>query len=119
MERHLKISKSLAEFLDNKFEIFGFRLGFDPIVGLVPVIGDIVPLIVGAYMAWIGYKLNLPRQKVAQIMFNTLLDSVVGFIPLLGDFGDFAIKSHMRNLEILESGFDSPKNNVIEGQIIE
>lgn len=109
MDKHIKISKSLASFLDNKFEVFGFKFGIDPIVGLVPVLGDILPIVVGFYIAWIAYKLDIPKHKIVQIILNTLVDFVLGLIPVLGDFGDFTFKSYIRNYEILEASTNNKK----------
>lgn len=117
MDKHLTFAQNLADILDNKFSILGLKFGIDPIIGLIPVAGDVLPVIVGIYMAWIGWKLNLPSGKVFRILFNAALDVLIGFLPVVGDLGDFAFKSHTMNMDILKSSFSGLENRILDGTI--
>jgi hypothetical protein len=116
MRNHLRTASYIANLLDNKFKVFGLRFGIDPIIGLIPGGGDAVSLLLSLYIVWIGVKAKLPRNKIIEMLRNTLLDFVIGLIPVLGDLADFTYKANIRNLEIVEQFY---KGDVIEGEIVE
>lgn len=102
MQHHIRIASRLAHLLDENFKVGGFRFGLDPVMGLVPGIGDVAPFALSLYIIWIGTQMDLPQEKVAQMLANSLLDLVIGFVPLVGDIGDFTFKSNTKNLKILQ-----------------
>ncbi len=91
----------LAHLLDARFKVFGFRFGYDSLLGLVPGIGDTISLAPSAWMVWRAQQLGLPRGKIARMAANTGFDYVIGSIPLLGDIVDFGFKANLRNAAIL------------------
>lgn len=117
MYRHLKIARTFAELLDNKFEIAGAKFGLDPIIGLIPVIGDILPLITSAYFVWIGWQMGIPKNKLGLMALNTFIDVLIGLTPVFGDIGDFAYKCHSQNMQILDEYLEKP-SVLIEGKIV-
>lgn len=102
MEEHLKIARHIAKLLDTNFNFFGKKIGYDGIVGLVPVLGDVVTFGYSFYLIWIGIKLGIPTPAVLRMIVNTIMDFVLGFVPILGDFADFFYKSNVKNFHILE-----------------
>ena len=115
MRKHLKIATSLANLLDNKFEFMGLRFGIDPILGLIPGGGDLVSFLLSLYIVWIGLKMELPRNRIIRMIWNTTLDFGIGLVPVLGDIADFAFKSNLMNLEILKQ---HAGKDIIEGEIV-
>lgn len=103
MQKHIKLAETFVELLENRFSVLGFRFGLDPLLGLLPVTGDVIAAIVALYLVWIGLQMKLPNEKVVQMVGNILLDMLLGFIPIVGDVADFAFKSSSKNLEILKS----------------
>lgn len=103
VDKHLEIAKKLAKLLDNQFEIFGFKFGIDPLIGLVPGIGDISPFLLNLYFAWIAYSLKLPSNKVWQILWYGSIDILLGLVPVIGDYIDFTYKSYAKSLEVIEN----------------
>jgi hypothetical protein len=103
MEKHIKVATSLVELLENRFSIFGFRFGLDPILGLFVGAGDAVTAMIALYVVWIAMRMNLPTEKIVRMLGNIALDLAIGFIPVFGDIADFGFKSNTRNLEILKS----------------
>jgi hypothetical protein len=101
--KHLKTARLLTELLENKFKIGPFKFGLDPIVGLVPIVGDLFPAVLSIYMIWIGWKMNIPRRELARMTFYVVMDYTLGLVPVLGDAVDFVFKSNTRNLSILNS----------------
>ncbi len=103
MERHLKIASSLTHLLENRFRIFGKKFGLDPILGVIPGIGDVIPIILSFYLVWIAVQLRLPDDKISLMIRNIVIDFFIGIIPLIGDVGDFFYKSNTKNLQIIKT----------------
>ena len=99
---HLKTLEYLVDLLDSKFAIGKFKFGLDPIIGLLPGIGDVLPLFLSAYIIYIAIQENISQKAIAQMVAYTVLDFVLGTIPVIGDAADFFYKSHTKNLELLK-----------------
>lgn len=93
----------LATLLDAQFAIPGFktRIGLDPIIGLIPGVGDLVTGGLSIYILMQARRLGLPRHIQARMLANIGLDAVVGSVPVLGDVFDVAFKSNRRNMKLL------------------
>jgi len=76
------------------------RVGPDPIVGLVPVVGDVVSALVGFWLIAEATRFGIPRIVVGRMIANTVVDMAVGSIPVLGDLFDVASHSKSRNLSL-------------------
>ena len=112
---HLNHARRFARLLDSQFGIAGFRFGIDAIVGFLPGAGDLITLVMGCYLLWIGALFNLPASALLRMIINLAADFAIGTIPLVGDVTDIFFKSNMRNLAILEKYLP---DNVIEGEVI-
>jgi hypothetical protein len=113
----LKSARRLAWLLDAQFNILGFRFGFDPIVGVIPWVGDIATFGASLYMMWVGAKLDLPRHKLAQMFINGVADVLLGVIPIAGHIADAIFKSHIRNLRIIEEHIGDAES-MIDGDLL-
>lgn len=85
------------------------RVGLDPIVGLIPVVGDAVAAAVGLWVIAEAAHFGIPRIVLARMSVNLIVDLAIGAIPILGDVADVALRSNSRNLALfrrhaLESG---------------
>jgi hypothetical protein len=109
----------LERLLERSFTVPGVNMpvGLDAIIGLVPVLGDIVTTAMGAYVVWEARNIGLPKWKLARMGANVLLDTAIGAIPVLGDAADFVFRSNSRNLKIIRKHLDKhhPQMRVIEG----
>jgi hypothetical protein len=76
------------------------RVGLDPVVGLVPVIGDAISAVVGFWLVAEAARFGVPRIVVGRMVLNTVVDLVVGAIPVLGDMFDVVSRSNSRNLAL-------------------
>lgn len=101
-EKHLNIARKISTFLDTKFTIWKFKFGLDPILGLVPGIGDIITATLSFYIVFVAVLLRISVLRIIQMIFYILIDFVIGGIPILGDMLDFAIKPNIKNMAILE-----------------
>ncbi|HAZ43697.1 MAG TPA: DUF4112 domain-containing protein [Cyanobacteria bacterium UBA11369] len=108
----LRRLRQLTDVLDNAVAIPGtnYRVGIDPLLGLLPGGGDTLGAILSAYIVLQAAQLGAPRPTLVRMVWNILLDSLVGTIPLLGDFVDVAWKANTKNMALLEAHMRSPYN---------
>ncbi|MFO6446868.1 DUF4112 domain-containing protein [Erythrobacter sp. NE805] len=110
---------AMEKLLERSFTIpgLGVPVGLDALVGLVPVLGEVVTAAMGAYIVWEARNLGLPKWKLARMGANVLFDTAIGAIPLVGDAADLLFRSNSRNLGILLRHLDKhhPETRVIEG----
>lgn len=102
LETDLRRARILANWLDTKFEIAGFRFGLDGIVGLIPVVGDTLGVVAGLYPLYVARRHNLGRRVRVQMGLNLLIDWLAGLVPIVGDASDVWFKANIRNLALLE-----------------
>jgi len=100
----------LTRLMDGLFEIPVLRqkVGLDALIGLVPVVGDLVSAGIGVYLVFEARELGASRWLQARMIGNLLLDFAVGAVPLLGDFFDVLFRAHHRNLKLLQKELGEP-----------
>jgi hypothetical protein len=76
------------------------KVGLDPVIGLIPVVGDAVAAGVGAWVIAEAARFGVPRLVLGRMVLNLLLDLGVGAIPILGDTYDLFFRSNSRNLAL-------------------
>lgn len=96
--------EAVSRLMDDLFEIPGtnVRVGLDSIIGLVPVVGDIVGKLISSYLIWEARQLGVSRFTVARMVANSTVDAVVGIIPFAGDAFDMAFRANLKNLALLK-----------------
>ncbi len=94
----------IALIMDNLLQLPGtkFRFGLDPLIGLLPGLGDTGSAIISAMALIAAARRGLPKVLLARMSFNILINEVVGLVPLLGDAFSFWFKSNQRNYELLK-----------------
>ncbi len=111
--------EAMERLLERSFHVPGTKIpvGLDSVVGLVPVIGDIVTAIMGMYLVWEAKNIGLPKWKLWRMAGNVGFDSLLGAVPVAGDAFDFLYRSNTRNLRIVKKHLDKhhPETKVIEG----
>ena len=114
--------EAMEALLERAFTVPGtnHRVGLDAIVGLIPVVGDLVTTAMGAWMVWEGRNLGLSRFHLWRMAGNVGVDTLVGAIPLVGDLFDLVFRSNTRNLRILKRWLDKhhPETVTIEGEVV-
>jgi hypothetical protein len=100
----LREARVLARILDNLVRVPGtrFRVGLDPLLGLLPGVGDWVGWAVGSHLLVTAARLRVPLPTLLRMAGNVLIDAVAGTVPLLGDLFDAAWKANAKNLALLE-----------------
>jgi hypothetical protein len=96
--------RKVAQLLDSAFVIPGtsYRVGLDPILGLVPGLGDLVSPLFTIGILWQARELAIPRVVLLRMIFNVAIDSLLGAVPVVGDLFDVAWKANNKNLVLLE-----------------
>jgi len=99
----LRRAKKYAKKLDCGIDIgMPFKIPIDPIVGIIPVVGDFAGVFIGLGFIGIAQKAGLDKKIYSKMIGNLVVDTAVGFIPALGDVADFLHKANMKNYKILE-----------------
>jgi len=93
--------KQLEMLLDRQFSIGGISFGLDSIIGLVPIVGDLVTGAIGYYIISEAKRLGVSRFTRARMFTNWGIDVSVGAIPVVGDMFDLAFKSNTKNVKLL------------------
>jgi hypothetical protein len=114
--------EAMELLLERAFVVPGtnYRVGLDAVVGLVPVVGDLITTAMGAWLVWEARNLGMSKFHLMRMGGNVGLDALIGAIPLVGDAFDFVFRSNTRNIRILKRWLDKhhPETRVIEGEVI-
>jgi hypothetical protein len=104
VERRLSALRSLKTWLDEAFRVPGtnLRFGWDPLIGLVPWIGDLLTALMSGAIVLQAHTMRLPRVVQLRMLGNVAVDLLAGAIPFVGDAADFFWKSNKKNFTLLE-----------------
>ncbi|MEA2707124.1 MAG: hypothetical protein QOH22_1912 [Gemmatimonadaceae bacterium] len=96
--------RTVARLLDNAISIPGtsWKLGLDPIIGLIPGVGDMVGAVLSGYIVLEAVRAEVPTFTLARMLVNVGVDTLLGAVPALGDVFDAAWKSNTMNVALLE-----------------
>ena len=102
--------RSLSRTLDTAITIPGtsYRIGLDPIIGLIPSIGDYIGAGFSAYIILEAAQLGTPQPILYRMVINVMLETIIGAIPVVGDFFDATWKANIKNMKLLEAYLRSP-----------
>jgi hypothetical protein len=102
--RTLAALRKWSVLLDSAFRVPGTRLtfGLDPILGLVPGLGDLTTPFFSVLLLLHAVRLRIPRVVQLRMLMNAAIDLGIGAVPVIGDFFDFGWKANVRNLALLE-----------------
>ena len=102
--RQFDLLRRWSYLLDSAFRIPGtnIRFGWDPIVGLVPGLGDVTSPAFAALVLMQGLRMRVPRVVLARMVLNAGIDALLGLVPGLGNVVDVFWKANTRNMALLE-----------------
>jgi hypothetical protein len=102
--RTLEQLRRWSVLLDSVFRVPGtnFRFGLDPLLGLIPGLGDLTTPAFSVALLVHAVRLRIPRIVQMRMLLNSALDLVLGAVPLVGDLVDAGYKANTRNLRLLE-----------------
>jgi hypothetical protein len=102
--------RALARLLDTAVRIPGtnMRFGLDPLLGVVPGLGDLAGAALSGHLVLVASRLGAPRSVIVRMIGNVAIDTLGGTIPLVGDLFDAGWKANTRNLELLDRHLGRP-----------
>ncbi|MEM1253780.1 MAG: DUF4112 domain-containing protein [Cyanobacteria bacterium P01_H01_bin.21] len=109
--RALQRLRGLSHILDNAIAIpgIGYRVGLDPLIGLLPGGGDLVAGLISIYVVIEAARLGVPAATLGRMGLNILTEVILGTIPMVGDFFDVVWKANARNVALLERHIRNPR----------
>lgn len=105
----------VARMMDSavKLPIIG-PIGLDAVLGLFPVAGDATSAAVSVMLIARSIKYGVPRELIARMLANVLLDLVVGAIPIAGDLADIWFRANARNVALLREYLGDEARDTID-----
>jgi hypothetical protein len=102
--RQIDLLRRWSRLMDSAYRVPGtsVRFGWDPIVGLVPGVGDLTTASFAVMVLYRAFRLGVPRVVLIRMALNILIDLVVGIVPFVGDLFDVAWRSNTMNMALLE-----------------
>jgi Domain of unknown function (DUF4112) len=93
----------VTKVMDTIFRMPGtkFRFGINPLIGLIPVIGDQIDAFISTAVLFGSVRHRLPKIVLARMALNVLLNALFQGIPIVGDLFTFFFKANRRNYELL------------------
>jgi hypothetical protein len=100
----LRWLRQLATLLDSRFVVPGtsIRFGLDPILSLVPGLGDLVSPAFAVLLLTQGVRQGVPTVVLARMLVNGFADALIGAVPVAGNIADVFWRANERNLALLE-----------------
>jgi hypothetical protein len=119
-QHHVDRLNRLAWLLDNSIRVPGtnYHIGLDPLIGLVPGIGDAAGALLSMVIVSEAARLGLPATILARMGLNVALEVLIGSIPIIGDVFDMTWKANARNARLFERYTTSSKKTITSSKIM-
>jgi hypothetical protein len=107
-EQRLARLDAVARLLDIAFILPGtnIRYGIDGIIGLIPVVGDLIATAFSLWLVREARALGAPWHITARMLGNVAIQGVVGAVPVAGDAFDVLFRANIRNVRMLRRWMD-------------
>jgi hypothetical protein len=107
-EQRLARLDAIANLLDVAFIVPGtnFRYGIDGLIGLIPVVGDLITTAISLWIVREARALGAPWHITARMLANVAVDGAVGLVPVAGDAFDVVFRANVRNVRMLKRWLD-------------
>ena len=94
----------LSRLLDDAFTlpVVNIKIGWDAIIGLIPVVGDVVGALLSFYLVLQAARLKLGAFTILRMLINIGIELLLGIVPVLGDFFDVTWRANRKNYELIE-----------------
>jgi hypothetical protein len=102
VEARLRRLRALAWLLDRSIPLGRWRIGLDPILGLLPGAGDLIGAILSLYLVYEAARLGLPFGVLARMTGNIVIETIGGAAPVVGDIFDAIWQANSKNLRLIE-----------------
>jgi hypothetical protein len=112
--------EAMEHLLEGLFRIPGTNrtIGLDVILDVIPVGGDVIGSLMGAWMVWEARNLGMSKTQMARMFGNVGIDFLLGLIPVIGVVPDALFRSNSRNLKIIKRHLDKhhPSTALVENR---
>lgn len=100
----------VSRVMDDAFRVPGtrFRIGLDPILGIVPGAGDSIASLISMYIVFEAVLAGVSSSTLLRMLFYLAVDTLVGSIPLVGTIFDAFWKANRWNARLLAEELNSP-----------
>lgn len=107
-EQRMARLEAVAKLLDVAFILPGtnIRYGIDGIIGLIPVVGDLIATALSLWLVREARALGAPWHVITRMLANVAVEGVIGMVPVAGDAFDVLFRANMRNARILRKWLD-------------
>ena len=108
-EQRVARLEAVAKLLDVAFVLPGtnIRYGIDGIIGLIPVVGDLIATALSLWLVREARALGAPWHVITRMLGNVAVEGVIGMVPVAGDAFDVLFRANMRNARILRRWLDA------------
>jgi hypothetical protein len=108
-EQRVARLEAMAKLLDVAFILPGtnIRYGIDGLIGLIPVVGDLITTALSLWLVREARALGAPWHLTVRMLGNVAVDGVIGIVPLAGDAFDVLFRANMRNARLLRRWLDT------------
>lgn len=109
-ERRLARIRMLADVLDRAFRVPGtdIRFGLDPLIGLIPGLGDVLSGTVSGYLLLEAARAGASPSVLGRMVLNIVVDMTLGALPVVGDVFDVGYRANSRNVDLLLRHLEHP-----------
>ncbi len=109
-DNRFKNIERITKFMDSQFSIGKYRFGIDPLLNLIPFLGDGVTFLISGWLIMVMSKHGASSKVATKMTINILIDAIIGAIPILGWIFDFYFKANERNLKLLKEHYQEGKH---------
>jgi len=98
------LPRLVALFMDSLFKMPGtkFRFGMNPIIDLLPVVGDGAGAVISGLTLFVAARYRVPKVVLVRMSANILLNGLIGIIPGVGEAFAFWFRPSTRNYRMLQ-----------------
>lgn len=110
-EAELRWAEKISGIMDSKFTFPGTKIkfGLDPIMGLVPGLGNLFSFSISGFLVYTMAKYGASRKVIIKMLINITLDALLGSIPVIGSIFDFFFKANSKNVKLLKTHYEEGK----------
>lgn len=103
IEKRQRLAK-ISHILDTAFTIpiLNIRVGMDAIIGMVPVVGDIIGGLLSLYFIGQAIRLKTPISTIFRMLINIAIEVLVGLVPVFGDLFDVSWRANLKNYHLID-----------------
>ena len=98
--------RRFSYLLDDAFPVPGLagrRVGFDGIIALVPVAGDMVGVVLSLVIVVVGIGAGVSVPTVLRMLIHIGVEALIGLVPVAGTVFNMAFKANNRNVALIEA----------------